>query len=345
MKTSWSRLAGAMLMTGAVSGFSPASSSFAPSLSRHAASTTKPSQSGPLFSARNTGEDDDLGKKFGGYTVKQRLREEVESPFRKVRLYVFGFSAGSAFIALYFSLLTALKASMGGYADVPPLDEALQSVGINVAGLAVCGALVLNDFKAGQANLARIAKGGALARLVVSPAGVPKERITLKDYRRTSRVLIAAGGPAYIEELAKSLCADQLSDENTIPAALQDCDVTVIPVLIREDDTIGETRSCWRSAVPGEGDRNFDSERADEVIAFPQANAGWADYLKSELETARDQGFDVLNKGFTITVKKNGRILRRATGQPEWNGVIGTMEVMDGSKFGMPGDSEKYGGP
>jgi len=27
-------------------------------------------------------------------------------------------------------------------------------------------------------------------------------------------------------------------------------------------------------------------------------------------------GFDVLSKGITITVKKNGRILRRATGLP-----------------------------
>ena len=33
---------------------------------------------------------------IGGYTVKQRLREEVESPFRKVRLLFFASSAGSA---------------------------------------------------------------------------------------------------------------------------------------------------------------------------------------------------------------------------------------------------------
>ena len=50
----------------------------------------------PLFSS----PEDDLGEKFGGYTVKQRLREEVESPFRKVRLAFFGSSAASAAIAL-----------------------------------------------------------------------------------------------------------------------------------------------------------------------------------------------------------------------------------------------------
>ena len=53
--------------------------------------------------------NDELGEKFGGFTVKQRLREEVESPFRKVRLAFFAFSAASASVALYFSALDALK--------------------------------------------------------------------------------------------------------------------------------------------------------------------------------------------------------------------------------------------
>ena len=32
-------------------------------------------------------DEDEL---FGGYTAKQRLREEIDSPFRKVRLLFFG---------------------------------------------------------------------------------------------------------------------------------------------------------------------------------------------------------------------------------------------------------------
>ena len=58
--------------------------------------------------------NDELGEKFGGFTVKQRLREEVESPFRKVRLAFFAFSAASASVALYFSALAALKGEVEG---------------------------------------------------------------------------------------------------------------------------------------------------------------------------------------------------------------------------------------
>ena len=312
-----------------------------PSLTVRSAEPRSSSGVAPLLSST----EDDLGEKFGGYTVKQRLREEVESPFRKVRLAFFGASAASASIALYFSLLTALKANLGGYVDVPPLNEALQSVGINVAGVVVCGSLVYRDVQAGKANLARIAKGGALARLVVSPAGSStKERATLKDYRRSSRVVLCAGGQDYINELARSLNSDQLSDSNTIPSALRDVDVLVVPILLKEDDTVGDTRAAWVGTEAQEGDRNFDITRSDDVVAFPQGMGAWADYLSDEFETARGQGFDVMGKGFTITVKKNGRILRRATGQPQWGGLIGTMEVMDGSKFGMPGDDERYGG-
>jgi hypothetical protein len=41
-------------------------------------------------------------------------------------------------------------------------------------------------------------------------------------------------------------------------------------------------------------------------------------------------------------VKKDGRALRRATGKPPWSQQVQTMEVLDGSKFGIPGDDEKY---
>jgi len=286
-----------------------------------------------------------LAETMNGYTVKQRLREEVESPFRKVRLAFFAFSSASAFVAFYFSALVAVKANIGGYADIPPLDEALTQVAINISGALGFGALAVREIKVGQGNLERIAKGGLLARLVVEPAVEEASKRTLKEYRRNSRVIIAAGGAEYIRSLSMSLCSDQLADENILPAALAGVDVVVVPVLLDEDYNVVETKSAWRSAIPGENDRNFDSTRADEVVCFPSILSMWQEYINSDIETAKGQGFDVLSKGITITVKKNGRILRRATGLPPFGDMVGMMEVADGSKFGMPGDSERYGGP
>lgn len=301
-----------------------------------------------FFASNNDNEsrENGLSGKFGGYTVKQRLREEVESPFRKVRFGFFAFSAVSAFIALYFSALGTLKAVMGGFTDAPLLEEAVQSDAINLAGLLVCGYLALREYRIGEANLERIAKGGALARLVVEPAMGGRQ--TLASYRRAARVLIAAGGPSYITELARSLNSDQLSDANIIPQKLAESEVVVVPVLLKENGekiSVEETKDFWLAVDADEKSLNFDIAKSNQVVAFPRGGSAWADYLKSEIETANGQGFNVMDKGITITVKKNGRILRRATGQPPFSDFLGMMEVMDGSKFGMPGDSQRYGGP
>ena len=248
-------------------------------------------------------------------------------------------------MALYFSLTVALKAKIGGYENVIPLDEALVQVAINAAGVLGFAALTVRELDVGKKNLERIAKGGLLARLVVQPAMEESSKKTLKEYRREKRVVIAAGGKDYINRLAMSLCSDQLADENTLPQSLAGVDVVIVPVLLNNDFKAVETMTPWTNAEPSETDRNFDSTRANQVVAFPAEFNNWNEYLKSDVETAKGQGFDVLEKGITITVKKNGRILRRATGLPPFGDFIGAMEVADGSRFGMPGDSEKYGGP
>eukprot|EP00535_Pseudo-nitzschia_heimii_P003434 CAMPEP_0197184998 /NCGR_PEP_ID=MMETSP1423-20130617/11037_1 /TAXON_ID=476441 /ORGANISM="Pseudo-nitzschia heimii, Strain UNC1101" /LENGTH=353 /DNA_ID=CAMNT_0042635957 /DNA_START=73 /DNA_END=1131 /DNA_ORIENTATION=+ len=281
----------------------------------------------------------------GGYTMKQRLREEIDSPFRKVRLAFFSASFASALIALYFSALNTIKAFVGGYSDAMPLDEALTSDAINLTAVFACGFFTYRDLKAGEANLEKIARAGKLASLVVEPATLQADNkrrlVEVKSYRRASRVIIAAGGKDYISTLAKSLASDQLSDTNFFPVKLAEVDVVVVPVLLEkknENIVVGDSRAFWKEGVEStvtENDRNFDINRANDVISFPQGPNAWIDYLDSDIQTATTQGFDVLQKGITLTIKKNGKILRRATGQPPFGELIGTMEVMDGSKFGM----------
>lgn len=91
----------------------------------------------------NNNDPEFLSQDSNGFTVKQRLREEVESPFRKVRLVFFGSSAGSALTALYFSMLSTIKAVQGGYSDAPPLDEALTNDAINIVAAIACGLLAV----------------------------------------------------------------------------------------------------------------------------------------------------------------------------------------------------------
>ena len=117
------------------------------------------------------------------------------------------------------------------------------------------------------------------------------------------------------------------TDENTLAAQIDAVDLVVVPALVDASGAVNDAAVCWRDTTADEGDRNFDLERSAAVVAFPRGAQAWETYLKQELETARSQGFDPVEKGLVIVVKKNGRVLRRLTGQPPWSSLVGTMEV------------------
>lgn len=121
-----------------------------------------------LFASPNDQQQEErLQSKFGGYTVKQRLREEVESPFRPVRLYLFGYSTVSAALALYFSAFNAAKLVAPTTADNDSsalLNDALQSCAINVGALVLFAYLTYRDWQAGNVNLERNCAGRTIGQ-------------------------------------------------------------------------------------------------------------------------------------------------------------------------------------
>lgn len=75
-------------------------------------------------------------------------------------------------------------------------------------------------------------------------------RKRVKDYRRFSRVIIAAGGEDYIARLCRSLTADQLQDTNNLPQKLEDTDILVVPVLLTSTSSVGDTKEFWQQVKP-----------------------------------------------------------------------------------------------
>ena len=111
-------------------------------------------------------------------------------------------------------------------------------------------------------------------------------------------------------------------------------------------------RARARACPPARSTRAVPPARSRDCARGPSARSpqrrsprrpALAPPLAVQVATCSRQGFDPLARGFAIAVKKNGRILRRTAGLPPWDALVGTMEVMDGSKFGMPGDGDKYG--
>jgi hypothetical protein len=247
----------------------------------------------------------------------------------------------TAFLAPRHSLPTQRSLHLAGkaltgFADAPPPNDALSSVGFNVVATGIAAAIAWNYYQQFDADQKCIAKVDALANLRVMTAlalaGLPAEGQTtrLRDYRRKSRVMMCAGGAEYITALAIELGADKGPPgrrTGPLSAAVQTVDLIVVPVLLDSPEAVADARPAWREVAPP-------GDRADAVVAFPQGSRAWADYLADEFATARSQNIDPVAKGFTITFNKDGKILRRASGLPLWDAIIGTLEVLDGTTPG-----------
>lgn len=109
-----------------------------------------------------------LERKMGSdkkYTQKQMFREEIESPFRKTRLFLVPALAASAALGAFISGTRLIAASTGvtGY-DV---SETAQNLLINVASVVGLTLFYLNDKRARDMDLERIARAGKLSTLQI----------------------------------------------------------------------------------------------------------------------------------------------------------------------------------
>lgn len=78
--------------------------------------------------ANNDGNEDGSGSMDGGkrqYSLRTRLREETEAPFRKARMFIYAGSAASAGVGAFISSLRIISALVGTR-GVQPLSETVR---------------------------------------------------------------------------------------------------------------------------------------------------------------------------------------------------------------------------
>jgi Low psii accumulation1 / Rep27 len=242
------------------------------------------------------------------YSRDLYLREEAESPFRKVRFFVYTVLAGGALTSLAVSGARVAAGLSGINTDL--LSEALTNV--DVVGLGVLAVLFQRDLDAQESRLKRASKGAELAKLQVraskrliaesdlvetrKPAGAADGRtetftVNLSSLRRgrgiEKRVVIAVGGS---ERVARAL-----DEASRLREQLEVSDLLVVPVVLP-------------SAIAPEVTQSL-----PDCVALP-VGASWLAVVQDEAEEARKQGVDVTEDGFCVILKKNGRVGQRTKG-------------------------------
>jgi hypothetical protein len=239
------------------------------------------------------------------YSRELLLREEAESPFRKVRFFFYISLAGGAATSLAVSVARIAAGLAGINADL--LNESLTNAGVDVGGLAVLGFLYLRDLKAQEARLKQAYKGAALAKLMIRgsksiitgldatpEAGEDSEMFTttLASLRRgrgiEKRVVITAGGKDKIAQIIEE--AVKLQDR------IEMSDLLIVPVIMPQ------------GAAP-----EFNGMDMPSCVALPVGN-NWKFVVDDEAEEAVNQGVDIEKEGFCVILKKNGRVGQRTRG-------------------------------
>ena len=250
------------------------------------------------------------------YSRDVRLREEAESPFRKVRFFLYLTLGGGAMTSLLLSVTRIAAASSGINADL--MQESLINAGVDFAGLVVLGFFFQRDSQAQETRLKRATKGASLAKLAIrvhkgiqdplfaadsdnsnsSPGDDPQKNtftsLTLADLRRDrgieKRVVIAAAGKDKIQQV--------LEETKTYASALEMSDLLVVPVVMP------------MATAP----EIVDISPLPTCVALPVGNSAWRTVLEDESQSALQQDVDIETEGFCVILKKNGRVGQRTRG-------------------------------
>ena len=102
------------------------------------------------------------------YSQSSRLREEVEAPFAKVRLFVWPALMAGAAIATYFAGTSLLAEAVGAREPAP---DSLVNLGVDLAAVAAIGTVWRRDLQARDSRLKRLSAGAAMAALRVELGG------------------------------------------------------------------------------------------------------------------------------------------------------------------------------
>uniref|UniRef100_A0A7S0T3M3 Uncharacterized protein n=1 Tax=Erythrolobus madagascarensis TaxID=708628 RepID=A0A7S0T3M3_9RHOD len=249
---------------------------------------------------------------YKGYSMRTRLREETEAPFRKVRLFVYSASAASAALGGFVSL-TRVIAALSGVQGTQPLDETIPNVLIDLGVVLAAVVLIRIDNAAGRKRLDRLSRGAALAKLKVenTDTGVVNK---LSAFRLNQRPVLVCGDADTVNTV--------MADAFPLRRKLAERDVILVPFVTGSNAA---------------DDAVFDSWEAGPWLARPVGKEEWGLWFKQELDNAKLTFSKVRGTAMVIIVRKDGRVGARSMGPPMWQKLIEELDALpQKDRFGRP---------
>mmetsp|Transcript_5607 Transcript_5607/g.16701 ORF Transcript_5607/g.16701 Transcript_5607/m.16701 type:complete len:285 (+) Transcript_5607:100-954(+) len=236
-------------------------------------------------------------KKASEYNMNLRLREELEAPFRKVRMTIYGASAASAAVGGFIAG-SRIIAALTGVSGVQPLSETVPNVAIDLGVIVGAVLLYRQETKAGERRLERIARGAAVAGLNVQISN--GKVIKIGDLQNSRRVLIVGGSEEQVTAVLK--------DGAKFQSRLLDRELVVVPIVFDKRVSFAELKGEWEGQV---------------IAEALQLNA-WREWAEEEAKRART--VDIEKGLFMTIIRKDGKVGARSAQAISWERLLVDLE-------------------
>lgn len=297
-----------------------------------------------------------LEKAKGGVTTGAvvRARAEAKSPFRGLRLFLFGGLGAGAGLGLLIIVAKVVQAVKGGD-GAPDLNESLRNLAINSAAVAAFSYLFARDFKGSARDRAAAEAEESLSRLELRLRD--GRVVPLANFRGKARPVLVSGPRAAVAKALKAAAPyrEELLERGVrfvgveTDAADPDGALRALKAELRAGDGDGGSKSSGfgastsssssSSSAPEqkqqpyntlsrqEKQRQLEKTREKQLKDWqltPSNAAEWRDWLDNAASRAGLPGMT-----FWVQVQLDGSVRSSGAGAPRWDSIVRDLAPLD----------------
>lgn len=249
-----------------------------------------------------------------------RIRSEVLSPFRSVRMFFYlAFMASGALGGLI--ALAQLLPALSDPARAAGAADTLKGLGIDIAAVSLFAFLYSRESKAKDAQVARLAREERLSRLklragAAEGAGRP---FALGELRGTARLVVVAGPAEFVAE----------SFRRSQPFLRELAERAVLAVPFATDGTTPELRLDGSDEDGADDDVARRSKRLWQLR--PVYTTEWAQWLDDQKKLAGVPS----DSPVYLSLRMDGRVRGSGVGYPPWQALVAQLPPVKGMWSGL----------
>ncbi|CAI8602760.1 unnamed protein product [Vicia faba] len=245
-----------------------------------------------------------------------KIRSEVLSPFRAVRMFFYTAFIASASLGTLIAI-TQLIGALSNPSRASEVPEILKGLGIDIGAVSLFAFLYLRDNKAKNAQEARLSREEFLSNLKLRVS--QKKIIPVNSLRGIARLVICVGPASFITESFKR--------SEPFTESLLDRGVLVVPFVTDGNSPVLE----FEETEETEQGKQLATRRKRLWQLAPAIVSEWSEWLDEQKKMAGVSS----DSPVYLSLRLDGRVRGSGIGYPPWNALVAQLPPVKGIWTGL----------